>query len=115
MTLFKDKLDFNSRKKESMRIIQKYPDKIPVIVEKLSNSTILEIQKNKFLVPVDMLISQFSYIMRKSISLKPHEGFFIFINGVIVPNAIEMHSIYQLNKDDDGFLYLKYSSENTFG
>lgn len=115
MGLFKDKFDFNSRKKESMRIIQKYPDKIPTIVEKLSNSTILEIEKNKFLVPLDLSISQFSYILRKSISLKPHEGFFIFINGVIVPNAMAMHSIYQLNKDDDGFLYLKYSSENTFG
>ena len=33
----------------------------------------------------------------------------------LVPAAALMSAIYEENKDEDGFLYMTYSGENTFG
>jgi GABA(A) receptor-associated protein len=35
--------------------------------------------------------------------------------NVVVPAAALMSAIYEENKDEDGFLYMTYSGENTFG
>ena len=37
------------------------------------------------------------------------------VNNSLCPSNRLMGVIYEDNKDDDGFLYIKYSSENTFG
>ena len=44
----------DSRREESQKIRRKYPDRIPVVVEKVSNSSIPDIDKRKFLVPSDL-------------------------------------------------------------
>ena len=37
------------------------------------------------------------------------------INNTVCPSNTPIGVIYEENKDEDGFLYIKYSSENTFG
>ena len=37
------------------------------------------------------------------------------INNMIIPAKSTLSEIYDSNKDDDGFLYIIYTSENTFG
>merc|ERR1711939_818636 len=37
------------------------------------------------------------------------------IDEVLPPTAALMSSIYEEHKDEDGFLYISYSGENTFG
>lgn len=46
--------DFDKRLSESRRILSKYPDRVPVIVDRNSRAknTLPEIEKKKFLVPV---------------------------------------------------------------
>ena len=44
----------DSRREESQKIRRKYPDRIPVVVEKVSTSSIPDIDKRKFLVPSDL-------------------------------------------------------------
>ena len=44
----------DSRREESQKIRRKYPDRIPVVVEKVSSSSIPDIDKRKFLVPSDL-------------------------------------------------------------
>lgn len=107
--------DFNKRCQESKRIMNKYLDRIPVIVNKSDNSNIQDIDKKKYLVPRDMYISQFSYIIRKNIKLNESEALFITINNNLVPTNITMSEIYKKDHNEDGFLYVVYSSENTFG
>ncbi|KVI09408.1 Autophagy protein Atg8 ubiquitin-like protein [Cynara cardunculus var. scolymus] len=34
---------------------------------------------------------------------------------MLPPTAALMSAIYEENKDEDGFLYMSYSGENTFG
>ena len=65
MVTFKGSKSEEERLTESTKIIGKYPDKIPVIVEKYTKSSIKNIDKNKYLVSGDMTMSQFIYIIRK--------------------------------------------------
>lgn len=50
MTTFKDKFSLKKRTDESTRIRSKYPDRVPVIVEKAESSDIDNIDKKKYLV-----------------------------------------------------------------
>lgn len=43
------------------------------------------------------------------------QAIFIFVDEVLPPTAALMSSIYEEHKDEDGFLYITYSGENTFG
>ena len=40
---------------------------------------------------------------------------FIYINNIIPNSNAKLQDLYNNNKDQDGFLYIKYSGENTFG
>ncbi|CAK9047551.1 Autophagy-related protein 8 (Autophagy-related ubiquitin-like modifier ATG8) [Durusdinium trenchii] len=111
----KEQHSFEKRLKESEHIREKYPDRIPVICEKDPRSDIPDIDKKKYLVPQDLTVGQFVYVIRKRIKLKPEKAVYIFINNVLPPTAALMSSIYETKKDKDGFLYVCYSGENTFG
>ena len=55
------------------------------------------------------------YVIRKRIKLKPEESIYVFINKKIISSHSNVSQIYEKNKSDDGFLYLIYTAENTFG
>ncbi|KAK1326798.1 Autophagy-related protein 8C [Acorus calamus] len=103
------------RQAEAARIREKYPDRIPVIVEKADRSDIPDIDKKKYLVPADLTVGQFVYVVRKRIKLSAEKAIFIFVKNILPPTAAMMSAIYEENKDEDGFLYMTYSGENTFG
>jgi GABA(A) receptor-associated protein len=67
---FKDEHPFDKRKAEASRIREKYPDRIPCIVEKAEKSDMTSIDKKKFLVPHDLTVGQFVYVIRKRIKLR---------------------------------------------
>ncbi|CCE81504.1 Piso0_002162 [Millerozyma farinosa CBS 7064] len=112
---FKDEHPFEKRKAESSRILQRFSDRLPVICERAENSDIQEIDKRKYLVPGDLSVGQFVYVIRKRIKLPSEKAIFIFINDILPPTAALMSTIYEEHKDEDGFLYVLYSGENTFG
>eukprot|EP00164_Ancoracysta_twista_P000010 GFYU01000013.1.p1 GENE.GFYU01000013.1~~GFYU01000013.1.p1 ORF type:complete len:119 (-),score=47.64 GFYU01000013.1:228-584(-) len=112
---FKQEHTFEKRKQEAARIRAKYPDRIPVICEKAENSDIPDIDKKKYLVPADLTVGQFVYVIRKRIKLSPEKAIFTFVNNVLPPTAALMFNVYEEHKDEDGFLYITYSGENTFG
>ena len=106
---------YETRKAESDRILLKYVDRVPIICERAEGSTVPQIEKKKYLVPGDLTVGQFIFIIRKRVDLSAEQAIFLFINGNIPPTATLMSIIYSENKDADGFLYIKYSGENTFG
>ena len=59
------------RKYESIRIKRKYPDRIPIIVKKDKNCTLEDIDKEKYLVPKDMSLSQFMFVRLDEYILNP--------------------------------------------
>nr|XP_043620496.1 autophagy-related protein 8C-like isoform X1 [Erigeron canadensis] len=111
------KLDhpLEKRQAESSRIREKYPDRVPVIVERAEKTDIPDIDKKKYLVPADLTIGQFVYVVRKRIKLSPEKAIFVFVKNMLPPTAALMSAIYEEHKDEDGFLYTSYSGENTFG
>ncbi|XP_010057917.2 autophagy-related protein 8B isoform X1 [Eucalyptus grandis] len=141
---FKLQRSFEMRRAEAARIREKYPDRIPVrifltslemltpfigfaydtmlivyamqvIVERADRSNISDIDKRKYLVPADITAGQLVYVVRKRIKLSPEKALFIFVRNTLPPTASLMSAIYEEFKDEDGFLYLTYSGENSFG
>ena len=112
---YKNDKSFDERLQESTKIMEKYPDKLPIIVSKCSNSNLNDIDKNKYLVSNDMILSQFIYTIRKRIKLEASEALFFFIDNTVPKNGAPISELYNLHKDKDGFLYITYNSENTFG
>lgn len=66
---FKSEYPFEKRKAESERIADRFKNRIPVICEKAEKSDIPEIDKRKYLVPADLTVGQFVYVIRKRIML----------------------------------------------
>eukprot|EP00543_Licmophora_paradoxa_P004933 CAMPEP_0202442042 /NCGR_PEP_ID=MMETSP1360-20130828/1536_1 /ASSEMBLY_ACC=CAM_ASM_000848 /TAXON_ID=515479 /ORGANISM="Licmophora paradoxa, Strain CCMP2313" /LENGTH=118 /DNA_ID=CAMNT_0049057285 /DNA_START=32 /DNA_END=388 /DNA_ORIENTATION=- len=112
---FKEEHPLEKRKSEAERIRAKYPDRVPVICEKADRSDIPDIDKKKYLVPADLTVGQFHYVIRKRIKLAPEKALFLFSGNSIPPNAALMSTVYEEQKDEDGFLYIQYSGESTFG
>ncbi len=122
-----------------------------MIVERAPRSdNIPDIDKKKFLVPSDLTLAQFLFVVRKRIEIPADRAIFVFVESevsgkkksimpatrcvvfvrVVVLCCVvrfpfshvssparsdTLSSIYQANKDDDGFLYLTYAGERTFG
>ena len=113
----KENSDPEQRKRECDKIRCQFPDKIPVICERDPKSNIKDIDKTKYLVPADLTASQFNFMIRKRIEIPQEAAFYLLVNG---KNSITGDSVlsetYERYKDpEDGFLYIAYASELTWG
>ncbi len=113
---FKREFAFENRLDESTRVLTKYPDRKPIICEKYSNQKDLpDIDKKKYLIPNELTIGQFIYVIRKRMNLSAESALFLFINNKMVSSSAIIGQIYHQDKDPDGFLYIQYAKENVFG
>ena len=113
---FKTEHNFIDRQKEANRILQKFPDRIPVICEReRKNDIIPELTKKKFLLPRNLKMIEFMVVIRNKIKLRHEIALFVTINHMIPNSTQTMDNLYEEYKDRDGFLYISYGSENTFG
>lgn len=116
MSKFKRDNSEKYRTEESQRVRLKYPEKIPVICEKNPNcKDTPTLIKSKYLVPLDLTVGQFMFIIRKKMVLSPEKSIYLFVNNKILSGSQIVSYIYEHEKDPDGFLYIGYTSENTFG
>ncbi|BFG38406.1 hypothetical protein CerSpe_246800 [Prunus speciosa] len=96
------------------------PNFIPVILEKDARSDIPDMVWKKFLVPDDMPLGDFFNHIRFQVKrsrqfvvgaiLKP---IFMFFKNTKPPIDTLMSAIYEENKDDDGYLHITYSGEES--
>lgn len=112
---YKEEYSFEQRKAEASSIRMKYPDRAPVIIEKLPSSSIDDMEKKKFLIPNELSIGQLIWIIRKRIKLPAEKAIFIYVQRTIPATSFSLGELYEEYKDEDGFLYMFYSGENTFG
>tara|TARA_B100001093_G_C26288005_1_gene784020 strand:+ start:40 stop:453 length:414 start_codon:yes stop_codon:yes gene_type:complete len=114
---FKRKRSFVKRLEESNRIISKYPERIPLIVCRATTcKDVPDIDRHKYLVPRDLSIGQFMHVIRQRIKLEPHISIYLMINDFIMPATSQLLGvIYNEHSDDDGFMYITYTGESTFG
>ena len=114
---FRTSHSFQDRAEESRRILEKFPGRIPIIVERAKHSAanLPPIDKQKFLVPGDLTLSQFIFIIRKRLSLESDQALFVFLKGTLPTTGVLVRELYAQYKDPDGFLYMDYCGENVFG
>ena len=108
--------DVNKRKEMSEKLRKQFPDKIPIICEKDPKSKIQEIDKTKYLVPMDLTVAQFSLMIRKRVEIAKEDAFYLLVDGKhsIIGDSL-ISEIYDKYKSEDGFLYIAYASEVTWG
>jgi len=67
---YKEEHPFEKRRAEGEKIRRKYPDRVPVIVEKSPKARIGDLDKKKYLVPSDLTVGQFYFLIRLCIVCK---------------------------------------------
>jgi len=113
---FRQDYNFSLRKEEATRILKKYPERVPVLVEKhKGDKNLPKLDKKKYLVPQDLTVGQFVFTLRKRMEIRASDSMFLFFNDTLVPVSQTLGNVYIQHKLDDGFLYAEYCAENTFG
>lgn len=117
MNDFQKRYDFESRCNESQRIRAKYPERVPIILSRSkAEKTLPAIDRQKFLVPDDLSFAQFMFVVRKRIKLRPETSIFLFVgDSVMVPSTKPIKVVDEEFRDKDGYLYITYHGESTFG
>jgi GABA(A) receptor-associated protein len=114
---FRSAHTFETRQLEAQRIVQKFPGRVPVIVERsnAAKKTVPLIDKQKFLVPGDLTLGQFVFVIRTRMKLPPESALFCFVGNSLPTTGTLMRELYGRHRENDGFLYVSYCGENTFG
>ncbi|CAF90119.1 unnamed protein product, partial [Tetraodon nigroviridis] len=106
--MFQERHSFEERREESAKTRSKYPDRVPVsgpprrprvrvvicvcvcgggvgqvIVEKVPKSQIMDVDKQKYLLPSDLSVGQFMFLIRKRIQLPPEKAVFLCVDKVL--------------------------------
>ncbi|KAK9746747.1 Autophagy protein Atg8 ubiquitin like [Popillia japonica] len=122
---------YEIRKEEVLAIRNRFPTKIPIIVQRFSKETNLpQLDKTKFLVPQELTMSQFVTIIRNRTHIKSTQSLYLLVNNrslntIPIPLSqqpisygflyITYAEVYSEHAGVDGFLYITYASQETFG
>lgn len=108
-------IPLEKKQKEINNLKLKYPNRIPVIVY-TSNSNNPPISKSKFLVESSMSMANFMAVLKNYIKIDKSDAIFLFTEkNTLIPNSWQISNVYYTSKNEDGFLYIEYCLENTFG
>jgi GABA(A) receptor-associated protein len=112
---------YGERASDVQRVRMKHPTMCPLYIQKARTCTLPDLEKNKYLVPMDSTVGYLVYIIRKKLNLSPSEAIYLSVakhgkvGGVMPSVSMQLQDLYEKEKDDDGFLYVVYQSENVFG
>lgn len=116
MGSYRKNVSFDERKLKASLILKQHTDRIPVVVECSEQlQAVHPLKKNKFIVPFELTLAQFIFVIRKHMKLDPSYAIFVFINNKLHPSTSIMGDLYACQKDEDGFMYLDVFQESTFG
>lgn len=112
---FRERLTLPERVAECNRVMQSRNGYIPTILERGRDDS-PPIDKEKYLIPEDLLIGQLAIVVRKRLRLQASEALFLLCNNTLLPATTVLKDLYRTKYNpDDGFLYVQYSLENAFG
>jgi GABA(A) receptor-associated protein len=119
-SLYKKNTTTEERKIKSQKLKELYPNRVPVIAEMSSSSSsyskfVEQNHKVKYLVPNEITMGQFVKILRDKMKIESNTALFFFINNKLPPMTSLVYNLYEQHKDEDGFLYIEFCEESTFG
>ena len=102
---------------EADRVLAKYPDKVPVVVERAPGvkASLPDLKKWKYVVPRDLTMGQMMFLLRRHMSLPPEEALFLFVGNTLVPSTERIVDVWMRYRETDGALHIVYSGESAFG
>lgn len=114
---YKAQFTIEQRKSEANRVLATYKDRRPIICERSLHASYRcpTCDKIKYLVPIDITLGQFLYVIRRKLNLGQEKALYLFVHNRIPPSSILIGELYDLHKEIDNNLYLTYALENTFG
>lgn len=114
MIPFRKRLTLDQRRAQFARVADRRPQHVPVILEPGTHDT-RPCDKEKFLVPHDLSVAQFAYVVRKRLKMDSAEALFLLVDRRIPATTATFASLYAACSSEDGFLYVTYTFENAFG
>lgn len=102
---FRERKSLSSRIEEVQGIRTKFPNKVPVIVERFHKErTLVQLDKSKFLVPQELTMSQFVTIIRNRMSLNSNQAFYLLIDDKGIASMSMTLGNKFLSNSTDGYL-----------
>jgi GABA(A) receptor-associated protein len=111
---FKKKYTYHERTIKSFNLLKKYPDRIPIVCT-IGDKNLPKFKKTRYLVPRNIILVEFIYLLRKRIKLPRQMSMYLLIGSNIQVSSQLVSRVYEDYKDRDGFLYIQCFGENTFG
>jgi hypothetical protein len=111
---YKELKTFEQRKNESKMLYNKYPEKIPLIVNECPDDYKCKL-KRKMLLPIDMTVGQFMCSIRSKFNINKDEALLIFVGKTMPKSSTLISELHKQYKEEDGFLYVSILKESVFG
>ena len=119
-------IEAETRRKMANKALEQHPEKRPLIVDRhaTADPSSLPAPRNvKFLVPETLSIASFMRVLRRQLKtdddddvLLPQQALYMYTEGgSLCMSSSSISTLYEQHRNEDGFLYLSYLSENTFG
>jgi GABA(A) receptor-associated protein len=102
---------------EYQRLCARFPHKVFVLLDRAEpgGKDLPLIDKRKYIVPKDITVGQFMFILRKRLNLPPEKAVFLFVRNALPTTAQTMSQLNTDYADSDGFLRMVYTGEAVFG
>ena len=115
MSRYARETSFSSRASLSRSILEKHYDKIPVIVESRRNPYSI----SKVIASRSMTFGEFISMIISRVTIDETKSLIYFLNvkgrDNIIPVSKYMGDLYDTSRSNDGFLYVSWIEESTFG
>jgi len=121
---FKINRSFEERVKNSSKLKKRHPGYVPIVIEKYGDRKMLRNESDEIKLMISLkdnlsnVITHLRNMLLKNgiLSGDPKKAITLFINGTtLVPVNLCLLEIHDKYKDDDGFIYMNYCEEATFG
>ena len=107
---------FEERLQETRKVTQKWPGRVPIIIEPVKETQRAKLNKPKILCVGGCTVQHFLGVIRKKMKLPKDSALFLFLNGTeLITGDSIIGELYQSKKADDGYLYFKASEQEVMG